>query len=67
MQEELERLESEYYKSARATRSALGLRDAADLLLTSVRDLEGFALDALHAHQDKMNKEILERDFHRNG
>ena len=67
MQEELERLESEYYESARRARSALGLRDAADILLASLSSLEGVALDALHAHQDKMNEEILGKDFHRHG
>lgn len=69
MKAELERLERDYYKSARAARSALDLRDAADILLESMRSLEGVALNALHAHQDKMNEDIdiLGRDFHRNG
>ena len=66
MKEELARLEREYVESIRRARSALGLRDAANVLLASLRSLEDAALGALHAHQDKMN-EILNRDFHRTG
>jgi len=66
MDEELNRLEREYFQSQRAVRSAKGLQFAANNLLLDMKALESKALDALHAHQDKMNESLL-KDWHLNG